>query len=81
MADKGSKYYDELIRDLTESFVAGEFIDRNPESFGSSSNVLIVPVWSLGNWKRGENWLFPSFVDQNKISYKEDKPNKFPDHN
>ena len=81
LADKGSKYYDELIRDLTESFVAGEFIDRNPESLGSSSKVLIVPVWRLGNWKRGENWLFPSFVDQNKISYKEDKPNKFPDHN
>ncbi len=60
-------------------FWAGEFIDRNP--VGSSSKALSVLVWNLGNWKRGETWLLPSFVDQNKISYKEDKPNKFPDHN
>jgi len=32
LADKGSKYEDELIGDLTEAFLAGEFIDRNLES-------------------------------------------------
>jgi len=49
LADKGFKYYDELIRDLTESFLAGECIDRNPESVGSSSKALAVLVWTL--WK------------------------------
>lgn len=45
LADKGSKYQDELIRDLTEGFLAGEFIDRNLESVGSSSKALTVLVW------------------------------------
>ena len=49
MADKGFKYFGELIRDLTESFLAGECIDRNPESVGSSSKALAVLVWTL--WK------------------------------
>jgi len=51
LADKGFKYYDELIRDLTESFLAGDCIDRNPESVGSSSKALTVLVWNLGTWK------------------------------
>ena len=49
MADKGCKYFDELIRDLAESFLARECIDRNPESVGSSSRALAALVWTL--WK------------------------------
>ena len=49
MADKGFKYCDVLIRDLTGSFLGGELIGRSPGSIGSSSKALAVLVWTL--WK------------------------------
>ena len=55
-------------------------IERNPESLGSSSKSLTTLFWNLGNWRRGQNWLLPSFIDPDKIYYKEDKPDKYPDH-
>ena len=53
---------------------------RKPESPGSSSKSLTTLFWNLGNWKRGKNWLMPSFIDQDTICYKEEKPDEFPDH-
>lgn len=52
---------------------------RNPESLGSSSKSLTTLFWNLGNWSGGKNWLMPSFVDQDKIYYKENHPDRFPD--
>ena len=53
---------------------------RDPESLGSSSKSLTTLFWNLGNWDRGKNWLMPSFIDPDKICYKENKPDVFPDH-
>ena len=55
-------------------------MERNPESLGSSSKSLTTLFWNLGNWRRGENWRLPSVIDSDKIYYKENKPDEFPDH-
>eukprot|EP00434_Breviolum_minutum_P028019 symbB.v1.2.024787.t1/scaffold2245.1/size172089/13 len=72
--------YDDLISDMTELFLSGESMERNPESLGTSSKSLTTLFWNLGNWKRGQNWNVPSFVDPDKIYYKENKPGQFPEH-
>ena len=72
--------YDDIISDITELFLSGEKMERNPESLGSSSKSLTTLLWNLGNWRRGDNWRLPSVVDEDKIYFKEDKPDKFPDH-
>ena len=79
-ADKDEFSYDDIISDITELFLSGEKMERNPESLGSSSKSLATLLWNLGNWRRGENWRLPSVVDSDKIYYKENKPDKFPDH-
>ena len=53
---------------------------RNPESLGTSSKSLTTLFWNLRNWSRGKNWRMPSFIDPDKICYKEDKPDLFPEH-
>ena len=82
IADSGmDEYaYDDLISDMTELFLSGEPMERNPESLGTSSKSLTTLFWNLGNWKRGQNWNAPSFVDPDKIYYKENKPDQFPEH-
>ena len=82
VADSGKDEYayDDLISDITEMFLSGEKIERNPESLGSSSKCLTTLFWNLGNWRRGKNWLLPSFIDPDKIYYKENKPELYPDH-
>ena len=72
--------YDDIVSDTTVLFLSGEKMERNPESFGSSSKSLTTLFWNLGNWKRGENWRLPSVIDPDKIYYKENKPDVFPDH-
>ena len=72
--------YDDLISDITEMFLSGENIQRNPESLGSSSKSLTTLFWNLGNWRRGQNWHVPRFIDPDKIYYKENKPSEYPDH-
>ena len=79
-ADKDEFSYDDIISDITELFLSGEKMERNPESLGSSSKSLTTLLWNLGNWRRGENWRLPSVVDEGKIYFKEHKPDKFPDH-
>ena len=59
LADKGFKYYDELIRHLTESFLAGEFIDANPDSIRSPSNALTVLVWKVWNLEKRRDLASP----------------------
>ena len=72
--------YDDLISDITEMFLSGENMQRNPESVGSSSKSLTALFWNLGNWRRGLNWHLPNFIDPDKIYYKENKPEQHPDH-
>ena len=72
--------YDDIISDITELFLSGEKMERNPESLGSSSKPLTTLSWNLGNWRRGENWRLPSVIDPDKIYYKGNKPTEFPDH-
>ena len=79
-AEKDEFSYDDIISDITELFLSGEKMERNPESLGSSSKSLTTLLWNLGNWKRGENWRLPGVVDPDKIYYKENKPDQFPDH-
>ena len=79
-ADKDEYSYDDIISDITELFLSGEKMERNPESLGSSSKSLTTLLWNLGNWRGGDNWRLPSVVDSDKIYYKENKPDKFPDH-
>ena len=79
-ADKDEFSYDDIISDITELFLSGEKMERNPESLGSSSKSLTTLLWNLGNWRRGDYWRLPSVVDEDKIYYKEHKPDKFPDH-
>ena len=59
LADKGFKYYDELVRDLTESFLAGEFSDANPDSIGSPSNALTVLVWKVWSLEKRRDLASP----------------------
>ena len=79
-AAKNEISYDDIISDITELFLSGEKIERNPESLGSSSKSLTTLMWNLGNWRRGMNWRLPSVVDEDKIYYKEHRKEKFPDH-
>ena len=79
-ADKDEFSYDDIISDITELFLSGEKMERNPESLGSSSKSLTTLLWNLGNWRRGINWRLPSVVDEDKIYYKEHKQDQFPDH-
>ena len=79
-AGKDEYSYDDIVSDITELFLSGEKMERNPESLGSSSKSLTTLFWNLGNWKRGENWRLPSVIDPDKIYYKEHKPDQFPDH-
>ena len=79
-AAKNEFSYDDIISDITELFLSGEKIERNPESLGSSSKSLTTLMWNLGNWRRGMNWRLPSVVDEDKIYYKEHRKEKFPDH-
>ena len=79
-ADKDEFSYDDIISDITELFLSGEKIERNPESLGSSSKSLTTLMWNLGNWRRGMNWRLPSVVDEDKIYCKEHRKEKFPDH-
>ena len=79
-AEKFELSYDDIISDITELFLSGEKMERNPESLRSSSKSLTTQFWNLGNWRRGENWRLPSVVDPDKIYYKENKPDEFPDH-
>ena len=78
-AEKFEFSYDDIISDITELFLSGE-MERNPESLRSSSKSLTTLFWNLGNWRRGENWRLLSVVDPDKIYYKENKPDEFPDH-
>ena len=82
VADSGKDEYayDDLVSDITEFFLSGEKMARNPESLGSSSKSFTTLVWNLGNWNRGKNWLMPSFNDPDKKCYKENEPDEFPDH-
>ena len=82
VADSGKDEYayDDLISDITEMFLSGENMQRNPESVGSSSKSLTTLFWNLGNWRRGLNWHLPNFIDPDKIYYKENKPDVYPDH-
>ena len=77
-AGKDEYAYDDLV--AAQCFLSGENIARNPESLGSSSKSLTTLFWNLGNWSRGRNWLIPSCVDGDKLYYKENHPDKFPDH-
>ena len=70
-ADKDEFSYHDIISDITELFLSGEKMERNPESLGSSSKSLITLLWNLGNWRRGINWRLPSVVDEDKIYYQE----------
>ena len=79
-SEKYEYSYDDIVSDINELFLSGEKMERNPESLGSSSKSLTTLFWNLGNWKRGKNWLAPSFIDQDKIYYKEQWPDEFPDH-
>ena len=52
-ADKDEFSYDDIISDITELFLSGEKIERNPESLGSSSKSLTtsyVESWKLETW-------------------------------
>ena len=69
-----------MVSDITELSLSGEKMARKPESLGSISKSLTTLFWNLGNWKRGRNWLMPSFIDPDKICCKENKPDEFPDH-
>ena len=79
-ADDEEMGYDDLITDLTELFLSGEDIPRNPESVGSSSKSITTLFWNLGNWSRGSNFRVPAELDYKKLFYKEMKPERYPDH-
>ena len=72
--------YDDLITDLTELFLSGEDIPRNPESVGSSSKSITTLFWNLGNWNRGLNFRVPAELDYKKLHYKEMNQERYPDH-
>lgn len=82
MADSGKDEYayDDLVSDITEMFLSGEKMERDPESLGSSSKSLTALFWNIGNWKRGQNWHMPSFIDPDHIYYKENKPDLWTEH-
>ena len=80
LSEKDEYGYDDLIRDISELLLSGERIFRNPDSVGTSSQALTTMFWNLGNWSRGKNWMVPSFVDYQKLYYKEEKPGMYKDH-
>ena len=79
-SDDGELGYDDLITDLTELFLSGEDIPRNPESVGSSSKSITTLFWNLGNWNRGVNFRVPAELDYKKPHYKEMNQERYPDH-
>ena len=79
-SDEEELGYDDLITDLTELFLSGEDIPRNPESVGSSSKSITTLFWNLGNWNRGLNFRVPAELDYKKLHYKEMNPERYPDH-
>ena len=58
-SDKDELGCDDVIRDMTEMFLSGEYFERNEKSVGTSSKSLSTWFWNLGNWRRGENWALP----------------------
>ena len=80
LANKDEVSYDQMITDITELFLIGEAIARNEETVGSSSKSLTVLFWNLGNWSRGVNIRVPSDTEYQKLFYKENKPDEYPDH-
>ena len=52
-AEKFDYSYDDIISDITELFLSGEKMERNPESLGSSSKSLTTLFWEC--WKL-ETW-------------------------
>ena len=79
-SDKEEMGYADLITDLTELFLSGEDIPRNPESVGSSSKSLTTLFWNLGNWGCGSNFRAPAELDCQKLFYKEMNTERYPDH-
>ena len=79
-SDEEEMGYDDLITDLTELFLSGEDIPRNPESVGSSSKSITTLFWNLGNWSRGLNFRVPAELDYKKLFYKEMSKERYPDH-
>ena len=54
-AEKFDYSYDDIISDITESFLSGEKMARNPESLGSSFEVIddsILESWKLETWRK-----------------------------
>ena len=80
LAGKNEMSYDNMITDITELFLSGEAIARNPETLGSSSKSLTVLFWNLGNWQRGINFRVPSDLEYQNLFYKEERPDTYPDH-
>ena len=80
LSNKDEMSYDDLITDITELFISGEAIARNKETIGSSSKSLTVLLWNLDNWERGINFRAPSELEYQKLYYKEEKPDEYPDH-
>ena len=78
-SDDGELGYDDLSTDLTELFLSGEDIPRNPESVGSSSKSITTLFWNLGNWNRGVNFRVPAELDYKKLHYKEMNQERYPD--
>ena len=80
LAGKNEMSYDNMITDITELFLSGEAVARNPETVGSSSRSLTVLFWNLGNWQRGINFRVPSDLEYQNLFYKEERPDTYPDH-
>ncbi len=80
LADKDEVSCDQMITDITELFLSGEAFARNEETVGVSSKSLTVLFWNLGNWSRGVNFRVPSDTEYQKLFYKENKPDEYPDH-
>ena len=53
LSDKDQLGYDDIIKDLTELFLSGGFIDTDEKTVGTSSKWLTALFWNLGNWKGG----------------------------
>ena len=80
IASKDEVLYDGLITDITELVLSGESIARNPETVGSSSKSLTVMFWNLGNWNRGNNVRVPAELEYQKLFYKDERPDVYPEH-
>ena len=80
LAGKNEMSYDNMITGITELFLSGEAIARNPETVGSSSKSLTVLFWNLGNWQRGNGFRVPSDLEYQILFYKEEKADEYPNH-